>query len=97
MLVFRNPWGDTEWQGEGCEKDEEFWANIKPSQEKNKFLQNCEKVNDGIFFMTYPDFCKYFSQTHFCLLHRNGNYICEDLFPNGKNGNLFTFEIETSG
>ena len=28
MLKIRNPWGDTEWEGEGCETDMEFWKNI---------------------------------------------------------------------
>lgn len=47
--------------------------------------------------MTYQDFCKFFSQAHFCMLQDQGNYISEDLYPNRKNGSVFNFEIENRG
>ena len=47
--------------------------------------------------MTYYDFCQFFSQTHFCMLENQGNYLPERIFPNNKNGSVFTFEIEKPG
>lgn len=93
----RNPWGRMEWEGEGSENDEDFWNNIIPSQEKNVFLSNNNKANDGIFFISYEDFCKYFSEVHFCLLEPNGNYLSEKLFLNKKNASIFEFSIEKEG
>ena len=31
MLKLRNPWGNTEWEGEGCEKDKAFWDKVVPN------------------------------------------------------------------
>jgi hypothetical protein len=97
MLKLRNPWGDTEWEGEGCEKDKTFWKNIVESQDKVSFLSNFTNSNDGIFYITYHDFCKYFSQIHFCMMHSNGNYISEELYTNGKNGSIFCLTVERTG
>lgn len=75
ILKLRNPWGNTEWQGEGCESDVTFWKLIAPSEEKNLFLKNVTINNDGIFFILYSDYCKFFSQTHICYMENTGNYI----------------------
>ena len=56
-----------------------------------------QKNDDGIFFITYQDFCKYFSQAHFCLLQANGNYISEELFTNKKNGSIYVVDVEKGG
>ena len=97
MLKLRNPWGEIEWEGEGCERDEKFWESIAESQDKAVFTNKVTKNNDGIFYITYQDFCKYFSQTHFCLLQPHSNYISEELFTNKKNGSVYTFDVEKSG
>lgn len=67
MVKLRNPWGNTEWEGRGSERDQGFWARIKESREKAIFLGRREP-NDGIFFMEYEDFCHYFNEVHICHL-----------------------------
>lgn len=52
--------------------------------------------NDGIFFITYTDFCRYFSQVHFCLLEKNGNYLSEPLYCDKKHATLYNIEIHKS-
>lgn len=47
--------------------------------------------------MNYVDFCKYFSQTHFCLLEPHGNYISEELFCDKKHGTVYNLEISKQG
>lgn len=97
MLILRNPFGFSEWQGEGSEKDEEFWFNIKPSERKSFFLQHKRQINDGIFFITYKDLYRYFERANFCFMQPNANYINEDLFPNRKNGKIYSFSVEKTG
>ena len=67
MMIIRNPWGKIEWEGAGSEGDHEFWNNIIASKDRDVFSQYRNQCNDGVFFMNYEDFCKYFTQTHFCL------------------------------
>lgn len=68
MLKLRNPWGNTEWEGEGCENDSKFWGSIVNSETKSNFLKDWSINNDGIFYIRFRDYCKYFSQTHICHL-----------------------------
>ena len=50
--------------------------------------------NDGIFFMTYEDFCHYFNEVHLCYLLDNPKYEVEPIPINKKNnGSLFTFIV----
>lgn len=61
ILKIRNPWGQNEWKGEGSENDEEFWSNIVENEAKTRILEANKNGNDGVFFMTYEDFCQYFN------------------------------------
>jgi hypothetical protein len=47
--------------------------------------------------MNFSDFCKYFSQVHFCLAEENAHYLSENLYTNKKNGSLFEFQVEKPG
>lgn len=97
MVQLRNPWGQVEWLGEGSEGDQGFWKGIPNSQEKEQFLRRNQRANDGVFCMTFEDFCKYFSQLHFCMIEEHPNYFSENLSLNGKNGSVFTLEVVTPG
>ena len=60
MVKLRNPWGNTEWDGEGSETDKDFWSGIVSLDRKKKFLTNNCITNDGVFYMTFRDYCIYF-------------------------------------
>lgn len=60
MLKLRNPWGNTEWGGEGNEADARFWGSMLPTEEKIDFLKGISSNNDGIFYMTFSDYLKHF-------------------------------------
>jgi hypothetical protein len=47
--------------------------------------------------MTYPDFCSYFSQLHYCLIGKQASYNSEPLFINKKNGRLFEVRVQRKG
>ena len=54
LVKLRNPWGKGEWKGDWCD-DSYKWTN------KLKRELNYQSDDDGVFFMTYNDFIKYYS------------------------------------
>jgi hypothetical protein len=92
-LKLRNPWGNTEWTGEACETDKNFWSQIAPTEERTLFLKDWTINNDGIFFILFKDYCKYFSQTHICFMEEDGNYVFENYQPLKKNGSFWECQV----
>ena len=52
---------------------------------------------DGIFFMTFEDFCEYFNEINFCNLLEKPNYEVETFTPDSKNGNIHVLNVKTEG
>ncbi|XP_063764863.1 calpain-1 catalytic subunit-like isoform X1 [Eleginops maclovinus] len=58
-----NPWGDGEWKGDWSDKSP-LWQTVSPQE-----LQMCLFVaDDGEFWMTLEDFCKFYSDLDICCL-----------------------------
>ncbi|KAK7090807.1 calpain-5-like [Littorina saxatilis] len=62
MIRLRNPWGQCEWKGAFSDGSPE-WDKIDINDRKKVGLTFEE---DGEFWMTFEDFCKYFHQTAIC-------------------------------
>ncbi|KAL3848425.1 hypothetical protein ACJMK2_019283 [Sinanodonta woodiana] len=62
MVRLRNPWGQGEWKGPFSDGSEE-WNKIAKS-DREKIGLTFEE--DGEFWMTMDDFCKYFENISFC-------------------------------
>ena len=93
MLKLRNPWGNTEWEGEGGEKDKDFWDKVVPHEAKSAFLKDQTVNNDGIFYIRFRDYLKYFSQTHFCFMEEQGNYLYDNFHPSAKRGFHYSLTV----
>lgn len=65
----RNPWGQNEWTGEWSDKDPK-WNDMN----LRKMLAHEDLGNDGIFFILWEDFKKYFSDFQMCYYHDDYNY-----------------------
>jgi hypothetical protein len=69
LVKVRNPWGGFEWKGD--------YSDSSPLWDKNpelkKFL-GYVKSDDGLFFMTFSDFLKYFPYTFVCKFRNNFVY-----------------------
>ncbi len=65
LVQLRNPWGSFEWKGDFSDKSK-TWGNYPGLKE-----QLVEDRDDGIFFMTFDDFLKYFPYT-FISKYKNG-------------------------
>ena len=71
LVQIRNPWGKGEWTGKWSDNCQNW--NIISSEEKKKINYE-KKPNDGIFFMEFNDFIKYFDDCQFCLINDDFKY-----------------------
>ncbi|KAK1883127.1 Calpain-5 [Dissostichus eleginoides] len=64
MIRMRNPWGEKEWSGPWSDSSEE-WNKVSKS-EREKLGVTVQ--DDGEFWMTFDDFCQYFTDLIMCRL-----------------------------
>ncbi|XP_047129851.1 calpain-5 isoform X1 [Hydra vulgaris] len=64
MVKLRNPWGDTEWNGPWSDGSPQW--NLLSAQEREKY--GLVNENSGEFWMSFGDFCKYFTTVTVCIL-----------------------------
>ena len=69
LVKLRNPWGGTEWQGDWGDNSH-LWT---PELKAQLHFQN---IDDGIFFMDFNDFKKYFTDFQACYYYENYKYSC---------------------
>ncbi|GFS15442.1 calpain-2 catalytic subunit [Elysia marginata] len=62
LIRMRNPWGDTEWQGEWCDGGDE-WKRVPETIKRE--LEVTSK-DDGEFWMSYSDFRREYSNMIIC-------------------------------
>jgi hypothetical protein len=93
LMKIRNPWGSHEWGGDWSDKSTKWTPELKK-------LLNVVDEDDGTFWMSYEDFCRFYTSTHICML-KNGWDISADRFIYDKNQpfNLVRVDIpqDTSG
>ena len=68
LLKIRNPWGIMEWNGD-FSNNSEIWTD-----ELKKEVNYQEDHVDGVFYMTFEDFCFYFPWTFICKIEENYYY-----------------------
>ncbi|CAB3360376.1 Hypothetical predicted protein [Cloeon dipterum] len=89
LVRLRNPWGnEAEWNGAWSDKSAE-WRFI-PQHEKEEIGLTFD--DDGEFWMSYRDFCKYFSRLEICNL--NPDSLTDDEIGDGKKWEMSVFEGE---
>ena len=69
LIQLRNPWSYFEWKGRFNDDDEQ-WKIIPNLKEKVGF----KNKDDGVFFMDFNDFVKYFPYTYVLKYHRSAFY-----------------------
>lgn len=76
LIKIRNPWGHKEWKGRASDYDTAFWQQMSPAdKQKLGYDDHIRKQNsDGIFFMIWEDFLKYFQLLNFCKINDNASY-----------------------
>jgi hypothetical protein len=67
LVKLRNPWGKGEWKGDWCDTSPKWSSQLKQDLK-------VVKAEDGIFYMSFTDFCKYYSDIQICYYHDNYKY-----------------------
>jgi hypothetical protein len=90
LVKLRNPWGKGEWKGEWSDKDPRWTTALK-----NELGHT--QADDGVFFMPYPEFLKYFTDFQVCYYHDAYEYSSMR-YQTAKNQHIFfSFEIQQPG
>ena len=55
LIKLRNPWGDFEWTGDWSDQSANWTPELKSEL-------NFTDEDDGMFWMSFVDFCHYFSR-----------------------------------
>ena len=82
LIKLRNPWGEKEFNGDWSDKSNKWTTEIK------KICEFEGEKDDGIFYMSFDDFVKYFLiidiaqieknyQTSFCKINKNESEKCQ--------------------
>jgi len=88
LLKIRNPWGSNEWTGDWSDNSSKWTPELKK-------LLNFSQGDDGVFWMDYNDFLKFYTSTHICKYNNNFNYICEKYsFPKDSAFSLINIKID---
>lgn len=78
LVCLRNPWGKNEWVGEWSDSDPK-WNDF----DLRKLLDH-DLGDDGVFYMLWKDFLKYYSDFQICYFHDGYKYSAIGL-TNEKN------------
>ena len=68
LVKLRNPWGDFEWKGDWSDTSSYWTPELKTEL-------GLTSVNDGTFWMSFADFCHYFSRVQICRINDNYKYV----------------------
>lgn len=68
LVKLRNPWGDFEWKGDWSDTSSNWTPELKAELEFTE-------VNDGTFWMSFADFCHYFSRVQICRINDDYTYV----------------------
>lgn len=91
LLKIKNPWGTNEWEGDWSDKSKKWTDEIKE-------LLNFEDKEDGIFWINFNDFLKFYTSTH--ILHESEGYFYDKVkspFNKGQEFNLFKVNVPKKG
>ena len=90
VLKLRNPWGRGEWKGD--------WGDGDPRWTKRLRLEfGMEVREDGIFFMGYDSYLKFFSDTQICYFYDRYKYSAVSLLTGPLEETFLRFEINKPG
>lgn len=73
LIKIRNPWGTNEWLGDWSDGSRK-WS------EEFKQIVGLEEKEDGVFWMSYEDFIKFYTSTHICHIHDDYEFVSKK-FP----------------
>lgn len=94
IVQLRNPWGNREWTGRLCDKDN-TWGAIS-LQAKQKLGYSSVARDDGIFYMLYEDFLNFYDVVDICHYDSSCSYFAEGMAV-AKNAAVFNLQVPEQG
>lgn len=91
IVKMRNPWGKGEWTGAWSDEDNRNWT---PQMRQ---LLNHPDVDDGVFFMPFDDFLKYFHDYQLCYYNDNYRYSAQKYTTSKERPTLVEFNVSVYG
>ena len=85
VVKLRNAFAHEDYKGEGSLTDSLFWEQIDPCEEKARLLSS-DSPKDGLIFLLFSDYIKYFEETVINYYEPVRNYFnetCDFTIPNG--------------
>lgn len=90
LVRLRNPWAGTEWKGAWCDSDSRWTPELIN-------VVGLSQKNDGLFWMSYPDFCKYFNSFVVCEVKDDYHFSGIKIKTQVDKPTILKFEIKKPG
>ena len=77
LIKMRNPWANSSWKGDYSFNSEKWTEELKVKVNFSKDLrldENDKRVENGVFFITFEDYLRYFAWTFLCKHEDNFHY-----------------------
>lgn len=91
IVKLRNPWAKGEWRGAWSDKDRAKWST------KMRQLLNHTDKDDGVFFMPFKNFLKYFHDYQICFYEDDYKYSAQRYQTSSRQPTVIEFEISQEG
>lgn len=91
IVKLRNPWGSGEWKGEWSDEDKKKWTNSMM-----EFLKH-EKKDDGLFYMPFKEFYKYFGSYEICFYDKKYQTSSQKFQTSSVEPTVIEFEVTQPG
>jgi hypothetical protein len=97
VIKLRNPWGEGEWKGE--------WSDTSPKWEGNDLRtllgastkESQRYGEDGIFFMSFNDWMKYYSDYQICYFYDDYKYSAQKFNSSPSEPTHIGFQLNQEG
>ena len=90
LVKLRNPWGKGEWKGDW---GDDSWLWTPYLREELGYANE----DDGVFFMTWNDFLKYYSDLQICYYHDDYKYSALQVQSDKNASVVLKFTLELQG
>lgn len=90
ILKLRNPWGQGEWKGEWSDNSSKWTPELKTEL-------GWSKGDDGIFFIGFNDWRKYYSDYQVCYYNDNYKYSAQKFNSSPSEPTHISFRLDQGG
>lgn len=90
VVKVRNPWGQGEWTGEWSDSSPQWTPELRQQLEVNK-------TNDGVFFMDFASWRKYFYDYQICYYYDNYKYSAQKFNSSPTEPTVVGFDLQVGG